>query len=94
VDLKCRIFKFSSNIFSCYSSNKGKWKLFLDFFLAKYNANLLITGNLNVTDVASLEIDDPFAKGLIEIWLCLFWNGIKHWMSKIRPMMFSLSNPL
>ena len=51
------------------SSNKGKWKLFLDFFLAKYNANLvLITGNLNVADAASLEIDDPFTKELIEIW--------------------------
>ena len=53
------------------SSNKGKLKLFLDFFLAKYNANLLITGNLNVNDAASLEIDDPFTKELIEIWLCL-----------------------
>ena len=53
------------------SSNKGKWKLFLDFFLAKYNANLLITGNLNVNDAASLKIDDPFTKELIEIWSCL-----------------------
>ena len=49
------------------SSNKGKWKLFLDFVLAKYNANLLISGN----DAASLEIDDPFTKELIEIWSCL-----------------------
>ena len=53
------------------SSNKGKWKLFLDFFLAKYNATLLITGNLNVNDAATLEIDDPFTKELIEIWSCL-----------------------
>ena len=58
------------------SSNKGKWKLFLDFFLAKYNVNLLITGNLNVTDAASLEIDDPLTKELIEIWSCL--NFKKH----------------
>ena len=50
------------------SRNKGKWKLFVDFFLAKYNANLLITGNLNVADAASLEIDDPVTKELIEIW--------------------------
>lgn len=57
-------------------SNKGKWKLFLDFFLAKYNANLLITGNLIVNDAASLEIDDPFTKELIEIWSCL--NFKKH----------------
>jgi len=42
-----------------HSSNKGKWKLFLDFFHAKYSANLLITGNLNVNNSASLEIDDP-----------------------------------
>ena len=53
------------------SSNKGKWKLFLDFFLVKYNATLLITGDLNVNDAASLEIDDPFTKELIEIWSCL-----------------------
>ena len=51
------------------SSNKGK--LFLGFFLAKYNANLLITGNLKVNDAASLEIDDPFTKELVEIWSCL-----------------------
>ena len=53
-------------------SNKGKWKLFLHFFFAKYNANLLITGNLNVNDAASLEIDDPFTSPLdlsnISIW--------------------------
>ena len=59
-----------------HSSNKGKWKLFLDFFLGKYNANLLITGNLNVNDAASLEIDDPFTKELVKIWSCL--NFKKH----------------
>ena len=48
------------------SSDKGKWKLFLDFFLAKYNAKLLITGNLNVNDAASLEIDDPFNKEMMK----------------------------
>ena len=53
------------------SSNKGKWKLFLDFFLAKCNINLLITGNLNVNDAASLEIDDLFTKELVEIWSSL-----------------------
>ena len=49
------------------SSNKENGKLFLDFFLAKYNANPLITGNLNVNDAASLEIEDPFTKELVEI---------------------------
>ena len=53
------------------SSKRGKWKLFLDFFLAKYNANLLVSGNLNVNDAALLEIDDPFTKELIEICSCL-----------------------
>ena len=53
------------------SSNKEKWKLLLDFFLAKYDANLLITGNLNINDAASLEIDDPFTKELAQIWSCL-----------------------
>ena len=49
-------------------SNNRKLKLFLDFFLAKHNANLLSTGNLNGNDAASLEIDDRFTKELIEIW--------------------------
>ena len=76
-DVKCWTFKFSTAPSAKWiqkyldSSNKGKWKLFLDFFLAKYDANLLITGNLNVTDAALLEIDDPFTKELIEIWSCL-----------------------
>ena len=52
-----------------------KWQreeeTFSVIFLTKYNANLLITGNLNVTDAALLEIDDPFTNELIEIWLCL-----------------------
>ena len=32
---------------------------------------ILITGNLNVNDAASLKIDDPFTRELIEIWSCL-----------------------
>ena len=31
----------------------------------------ILGGNLNVTDAASLEIDDPFTKELTEIWSCL-----------------------
>ena len=37
-------------------------KTFSGLFVAKYNANLLIAGNLNINDSASLEIDDPFNK--------------------------------
>ena len=72
VDLKCWTFKFESEMDSkVLNKLKKQRKLFLHFFLAKYNANLLISGNLNVNDAASLEIDDPFTKELIEIWSCL-----------------------
>ena len=49
-------------------NNKGKWKLFLDFFLKRYNVNVLFMGNLNERDAASLDIEDLFAKELFEIW--------------------------
>ena len=48
------------------SSNKGKQSI-----ISKYNVNLLITGNPNVNDSASLEIDDSFTKEVIEIFSCL-----------------------
>ena len=38
-------------------NNKGKWKLFIDFFLKRYDVNVLIMGNLNERDAASLEIE-------------------------------------
>ena len=41
-------------------NNKGKWKLFLDFFLISHNVKLLLHGNLNLDDVASLGIEEPF----------------------------------
>ena len=49
-------------------NNKGKWKLFLDFFPTSHDVNLLLQGNLNLDDVASLGIEEPFTKELIETW--------------------------
>ena len=43
----------------------------METFSGPFSRNLLITSNLNVNDAASLEVDDPFTKELIEIWSCL-----------------------
>ena len=48
--------------------NKGKWKLFLNFFLAEHNAELIFTGNLKIDDIPFLQLEDPFSKELIAIW--------------------------
>ena len=64
-------------------NNKGKWKLFLDFSLGNHVATVLFSGNLKVEDVASLDIDDPFTKELIEIW-CLL--NFKHNPSSFSHM--------
>ena len=49
-------------------NNKGKWKLFTDFFLGNHHATALFLGNLKPEDVATLEIEDPFTKELVEAW--------------------------
>ena len=36
-------------------NNKGKWKLFTDFFLENHHATALFLGNLKPEDVATLE---------------------------------------
>ena len=48
--------------------NRGKWKLFLEFFisLTGHDMNLLWKGNLNSDDVASLGKEEPVTKELIE----------------------------
>ena len=46
--------------------NKGKGKLFVEFSLTGHDINLLLQGNLNSDDVASLGIEEPFTKELIE----------------------------
>ena len=51
--------------------NRGKWKLFLEFSLTGHDINLLLQGNLNSDDVASLGIEGPFTKELIETWSLL-----------------------
>ena len=55
-------------------NNKGKWKLLLDFFLHNHAATALFSGNLKPEDVATLEIEDPFTKELIESWCRLKFN--------------------
>ena len=51
--------------------NRGKWKLFVEFSLTGHDINLLLQGNLNSDDVASLGIKEPFTKELIETWSLL-----------------------
>ena len=48
--------------------NRGKWKLFVEFSLTGHDINLLLQGNLNSDDVASLGIEEPFTKELIKTW--------------------------
>ena len=52
-------------------NNKGKWKLFLDFFLGNHDPKLLFTGNLKLDDVTFLQIKDPFYKEVAECWPAL-----------------------
>ena len=49
-------------------NNKGKWKLFTDFFLGNHHATALFLGNLKTEYVATLAIEDPFTKELVEAW--------------------------
>ena len=46
--------------------NSGKWKLFVAVSLTGHDINLLLQRNLNSDDVASLGIEEPFTKELIE----------------------------
>ena len=48
--------------------NSGKLKLFVEFSLTGHDINLLLQENLNSDDVASLGIEEPFTKELIETW--------------------------
>ena len=49
-------------------NNKGKGKLFTDFFLGNHDATALFFGNSKPEDVATLEIEDPYTKELVEAW--------------------------
>ena len=53
------------------TDNRGKWKLSVEFSLTGDDINLLLQENLNSDDVASLEIEEPFTKELIETWSLL-----------------------
>ena len=56
-------------------NDKGKWKLFTDFFLGNHDATALFSGNLKPEDVATLEIEDPYTKELVEAWCRLNFRG-------------------
>ena len=56
-------------------NDKGKWKLFTDFFLGNRDATALFSGNLKPEDVATLEIEDPYTKELVEAWCHLNFRG-------------------
>ena len=49
--------------------NRGKWKVFLEFLisLTGHNINLLLQGNVNSDDLASLGIEEPFTKEVKEL---------------------------
>ena len=48
--------------------------MFLDFFLGNRVTTVLFSGNLDLKDVASLEIEGPFTKERIEVWGRLNFN--------------------
>ena len=51
------------------SSNKGKWKIFLDLKLGKNAGELVFAGNLSVKDTKiKFKNSDSFTKELLEIW--------------------------
>ena len=50
------------------SDNKGKWKVFFDYYLERYGGKLLILSNLQQRDAKQLVIQDPFVKEVIEYW--------------------------
>ena len=56
-------------------NDKGKWKLFTDFFLGNHDATALFSGNLKPEHVATLEIEDPYTKELVEAWCRLNFRG-------------------
>ena len=53
------------------SDNKGKWKVFFDYYLEKYDGKLLILSNLQQRDAKQLVIQDPFVKEVIEYWITI-----------------------
>ena len=51
------------------SSNKGKWKIFLDLKLGKNAGELVFAGNLSVKDTRiKFKNSESFTKELLEIW--------------------------
>ena len=48
------------------TENKGKWKVFIDYYLERYGGKLLLSCNLNQKDASRLKIKDPFLKENLE----------------------------
>ena len=50
------------------SDNKGKYKVFFDYYLERYRGKLLTLSNLQQLDTKQLVIQDRFVKEVIEYW--------------------------
>ena len=51
------------------TGNQGKWKLFFDIELKKFECTLLFTSNLNKIDIANIfRTQDSFLKKILLIW--------------------------
>ena len=51
------------------TDNQGKWKLFLDLELKKFECTLPFTSNLNKIDIANIfKTQDSFLKEILLIW--------------------------
>ena len=46
-----------------------------DFFLGNHDATALFLGNLKPEDIATLEIEDPYTKELVEAWCRINFRG-------------------
>ena len=76
-------------------NNKGKWKLFLDFFLGKHDHKLLFTGNLKLDDVTVLQIKDAFHKEVAECWSRLnFKTQLSNFPQSVIIQLYALNQAL
>ena len=52
--------------------------IYESFFLGNHHATALFLGNSKPEDVATLEIEDPFTKELVEAWCLLNFNILQY----------------
>ena len=50
------------------TENKGKWKVFFNYYLERYGGKLLFLSNLKQKDASQLKIKDPFLTEIVEYW--------------------------